>query len=71
MMIGIAWKCNSWLDRNVNNAKEPIIRVTKHLARNNMKSPILFMEPNLNALPTITCQAWKDKNQLTILIIFR
>lgn len=57
MMIGMAQKCNSGLDRKVNNAAEPIISVTKHLAKNNMKSPILLTALNLKALPTITCQA--------------
>lgn len=57
MMTGIAWKCNSELDRKVNNAADPMIKVTKHFAKNSMKSPILFIVLNLKALPTITCQA--------------
>lgn len=57
IITGIAWKCNSELDRNANNAADPIIKVIKHLAKNNMKSPILFTVPNLKALPTITCHA--------------
>lgn len=57
MIIGIAWKCSSELDRRMNNEAAPIVKVTKHFAKNNMKSPILLMAPNRKAFPTTTCQA--------------